>query len=274
MNPPSRFFRRAATFFLLACALHTAATAATLQQIKVRGKLLVGVSYVAPPYVAGAKYRTPESFDRMVAEDLAKRLGVRLVMVRVAAKNRQQVLAQGQVDLLLLHLQAADADRLRAGASLLPTTYQAGPKLIMRNDTDIKRLPQLKGRSICLAQGSNYVGTMAANYAAAEKIYRAPADALLALRTGACDAAVLDDTVLNGILDLPEWKKFSATLPLKGEPARLTFAVRTADTGLSAYLQQLNLAWASSDYWARNQKKWISDVAFEVYLDQNVPDCH
>lgn len=268
------FSRLAVLFLLLACILPGGAGAASVQQIRQRGTLLVGVSHVTPPYAAGAKYRTPGSFDHAVAEDLARRLGVRLVTIKVTAQNRLQALAQGQVDLLLLNLPEAQTDALRAGASLVPTAYQASPKLIMRNDTDIKQLAQLKGRSMCLAQGSTYVGTMAANYSAREKIYPAPADVLLALRTGACDAAVHDDAVLNGMLALPEWKKFSASLPLKASPARLTFALRRQDAQLGAYLQGLNREWSRASYWPAQQKKWINDVAFEVYLDQNVPDCH
>ncbi|MEO6920861.1 MAG: transporter substrate-binding domain-containing protein [Collimonas sp.] len=274
MRLPSPFFRHAATFLLLACALQVSTSAATVQQIRQRGKLLVGVGYVLPQYVAGAKYRTRESFDHTVAGDLAKQLGVRLVTVKVTGQNRLQILAQGKVDLLLLDLKTADAEAFGSNARLLPTAYQASPKLIMRNDTDIKRLAQLRGRSICLAQGSVYVGAMASNYAAVEKIYKAPADALLALRTGGCDAAVHDDAVLNGMLALPEWKKFSASLPLDAGPARLTFVLRPKDGGLAAYLRQLNRDWSRSGYWAGNRKKWINDVAFEVYLDQNVPDCH
>lgn len=255
------------------CALPLGAAAASLQQIQQRGQLVVGVSYVAPVHVAGAKYRTEESFDTTVAADLAQRLGVRLITIKVTAHDRQQLLAQGKADLLLLNLKPADANALRASARLLPTAYQARPKLIMRSDTDIKRPAQLRGRSVCLAQGGAYIGSMAARYGAVEKIYKAPADALLALRTGACDAAVHDDVVLTGMLDLPEWKKFSASLPLDASPATLTFAVRPADTGLGDYLRQAASAW-DSGYWAGNRKKWVSNVAFEVYLDQNVPDCH
>ncbi|SFI20053.1 polar amino acid transport system substrate-binding protein [Collimonas sp. OK307] len=272
--PPFSFLRFA--LLLLACALQLSATAAaaSLQQIRQRGQLVVGVSYVVPEYAAGAKYRTPEGFYNAAAEDLAQRLGVTLRTVKVTAQSRQQLLAQGKVDLLLLNLKQADADTLRARATLLPTSYQARPKLIMRSDTDIKRLAQLRGRSVCVARGGAYVGILAASYGAVEKVVNAPADALLALRTGACDAAVHDDAVLNGMLDLPEWKKFSASLPLDGSPATLTFAIRPADTELATYLQQLNGAWGDSGYWADNRKKWINNVAFEVYLDQNVPDCH
>lgn len=272
--PPFSFLRFA--LLLLACTLQVSATAtaASLQQIKQRGQLVVGVSYVVPEYAAGAKYRTPEGFYNAAAEDLAQRLGVTLRTAKVTAQNRQQLLAQGKVDLLLLNLKQADADTLRASATLLPTSYQARPRLIMRSDTDIKRPAQLRGRSVCVARGGAYVGILATSYGAVEKVVKAPADALLALRTGVCDAAVHDDAVLNGMLDLPEWKKFSASLPLDGSSATLTFVVRPADAELATYLQQLNGAWGDSGYWADNRKKWINNVAFEVYLDQNVPDCH
>lgn len=257
---------------LLACSLQMA-VAGTLQQIKQRGKVVVGVGFVVPEYVAGAKYRTPESFDNTVAAELARRLGVSLVTVKATAQNRRQLLAQRKVDLLLLNLTSADADTV-GPARLVPTAYQARPRLIMRNDTDIKRLAQLRGRTLCMAAGGAYVGTLAARYRAVEKIFNAPADVLLALRTGSCDAAVHDDAVLNGLLGLPEWKKFSAGLPLDASPAVLTFAVRPADSDLGDYLLQLSREWNGGRYWADNRKKWINDVAFEVYLDQNVPDCH
>ena len=271
---PSSLLRFALLLLAFTLQLSATATAASLQQIKQRGQLVVGVSYVVPEYAAGAKYRTPEGFYNAAAEDLAQRLGVTLRTVKVTVQNRHRLLAQGKVDLLLLNLKQADTDTLRASATLLPTSYQARPKLIMRSDTDIKRLAQLRGRSVCVAQGGAYVGSMAASYGAVEKVVKAPADALLALRTGACDAAVHDDAVLNGMLDLPEWKKFSATLPLDDSPATLTFVVRPADTGVAAYLQQLNSGWSDSSYWADNRKKWINNVAFEVYLAQSVPDCH
>lgn len=267
------FLRRSA-LLLFACTLQINAIAASLQQIRQRGQLVVGVSYIVPAHVAGAKYRTADGFANPVAEDLAQGLGVKLLTVKVTPQNRQQLLAQGKVDLLLLNLTQADAGTLGSHARLLPTRYQARPKLIMRSDTDIKRLPQLRGRSICVAQGGAYVGAVAASYGAAEKVYKAPADVLLALRTGACDAAVQDDAVLNGMLDLPEWKKFSASLPLNRPAATLSFVIRPADIELGAYLQQLSKTWDRSAYWAGNRKKWIANVAFEVYLDQNVPDCH
>ncbi len=72
-----------------------------------------------------------------------------------------------------------DVDALRATARLLSTTYQSRPKLIMRNDTGIKRVTQFKGRSLCVAQSGSYVCTLAAQYGSDEKVYKAPADSEL-----------------------------------------------------------------------------------------------
>src|SRR3546814_5705323 len=79
--------------------------------------------------------------------------------------------------------------------------------------SDIKSWQQLKGRTVCLSEGGRYVGALTRQYGAVEIVFKAPADSLLALRTGGCDAAVHDDVMLKELLKLPEWKKFSASLP-------------------------------------------------------------
>jgi polar amino acid transport system substrate-binding protein len=236
-----------------------------------RGTLAVGLAYSLPAYVAGAKFRTPESPESTVAEVLAARLGLPLGTPRVAAANVAQALAAGRIDLALMLVD--DGAAAPANVVLVPAGYRAGAMAIMRSDTDIRRWEQLKGRTVCLSEGGAYVGKMAAQYGAIEKVQRAPADSLLSLRIGACDAAVHDDSMLNGLLKLPEWKKFSARLSL---PSRQTlmFALRADDAGTLAAVKQWSADAAASGFWADLQKKWGNNVAFEVYLDQNVPDCH
>jgi hypothetical protein len=54
----------------------------------------------------------------------------------------------------------------------------------MRTDADIKVWEHLKGRKVCVSESGLHVGTLAARYGATEKVYKAPADSLLALRVG------------------------------------------------------------------------------------------
>jgi len=162
---------------------------------------------------------------------------------------------------------------LPRAAIAIPTGYAAAPMAIMRTDTDIKSWPQLRGRTVCVAAGGRYAGTLAARYGATEVVHKAPADALLALRIGACDAAVHDSALLEELIRLPEWKKFSARLPA-GPQVPLAFIVPAHDQQSAALLAQVAREWAAAGYLQAQLQKAARNIAFEVYLDQDVPDCH
>jgi polar amino acid transport system substrate-binding protein len=248
------------SLLLLAAALANA-RADGLDSARQRGKLVAGLHYVVPEYKAGMKFRTPEALDTALAEELAKRLQLPLTTVRTP----------GKADLALAAV--ADNDPLRRTAAVIPTGYAAGPMAIMRTDTDIKAWEHLKGRKVCVAEGGRYAGTLAAKYGAIEKVHKAPADSLLALRIGECDAAVHDSAMLEELIKLPEWKKFSARLPV-GARTTLAFVVPAADRKSAALLKQVTDDWSAQGYPEQLMKKTVRQIAFEVYLDQDVPDCH
>ena len=257
---------------LLTCAGACANTfAGPFEQARQRDRLVAGVAYVPQAYSAGAKFRTPEGIETALAEDLGKRLRLPAATVAAVPALRPAMLAGGKVELLIDAI--ADTDPLRRSAILVPTGFSAGPMAIMRSDTDIKRWEQLKGRTVCLAEGGRYAGAIAARYGAIEKRFRAPADALLALRTGGCDAAVHDNTLLEELIKLPEWKKFSARLPV-GPRHALLFAVPASERASAAFLKQTADDWRASGYLSQLVRKMARNIAFEVYLDQDVPDCH
>ena len=238
--------------------------------------LVVGVDYVVPPFVAGAKVRTPEAIDTTLAEQVAERMHVKLATVLAASTGRtdsEQPSKTGTANFVLAAVPLAAGNAGTASTVTIPTGYTAAPMAIMRSDTDIKTWEQLKGRIVCLSQGSRYIGMAAARYGAVEKIFGAPADSLLALRTGRCDATVHDDTMLNELLKFPEWKKYSAQLPA-GPRISLAFVVPAADSVTASLVKQMASQWKASRYLAGLTKTRARDIAFEVYLDQNVPDCH
>ncbi|WP_083457683.1 type 2 periplasmic-binding domain-containing protein [Herbaspirillum hiltneri] len=278
MTTPSAFLHRLSVL-LVAAGVSGGAQAGVLDDAKARGALRVGQDYVPPAYTAGAKFRTPEGVDMILAEDIAKRLNLKLDNVPNAGNagdgKAAQALKGARADIALV---TVDENAVRIGAAadgsvLIPTGYSAGAMAIMRTDTDIRKWEQLKGRTVCLSEGGSYVGRMAARYGAVEKVMRAPADSLLAVRTGQCDAAVHDDTMLKELLRLPEWKKFSAQLPPQSR-SMLMIRIPAADNAAIAYARQTVAEWSRGDFWPALKKKWTNAVAFEVYLDQNVPDCH
>lgn len=238
-----------------------------------RGTLVAGVAYPLPAYIGGAKFRTPESPESTLVDDLGKRLRLKLGTPKVDSSNAAQWITSGRADVAFALVDDNGPLRRDAAIALIPTGYSAGAMAIMRSDTDIKSWEQLKGRTVCLSEGGAYVGKIAAKYGALEKVQRAPADSLLSLRIGACDAAVHDDAMLNDLLKLPEWKKFSARLPAQSRQA-LMLVARADDAKSISYLKQASADWAAGGFWGELKKKWVNNVAFEVYLDQNIPDCH
>lgn len=230
----------------------------------------IGVSYMPPPFVGGAKVRTPESTDTLLAESLSEQLKLRPGLVPVGTADPSSALHAQSLDLLLM---ALPKGAIVQGAQIIPTGHRLKRMAIMRSDTDIKSWEQLKGRTVCVAEGGLYTGTIAPQFGAVEIVYPAPADALLALRVGECDATVHEASLLTALLKFPEWKKFSATLrPTDALEQVLVLPVSRKD--LEPAVRRVVKSWRSSDHIDNLVARMAQDIAFEVYLDQTVPDCH
>lgn len=241
------------------------------EQLNRKGQLVGGVGYVVPTYQAGAKFRTPESMESALLEEVARSRKAVPVMRKATAATRAQMLVSGEADLILAVI--PEGDPLARKPGVIFTGYSASPMAIMRTDTTIKTWEQLKGRTVCVSEGSPFKGTIGARYGAIEKHFPAPADSLLALRVGGCDAAVHDSTMLEELLLLPEWKKFSARLTSR-EKFNLAFMVAPADGKSAKLLTGLTNRWKADRTLSALNEKRVKHIAFEVYLDQNVPDCH
>lgn len=234
-------------------------------------RVTVGMDYVVPPFIGGDKVRTPEAIDTALAEQLAERLKAELQAVPADALQASPA-AAGEMGPVVMASMPPDG-AVPASFIEVPTGYRAAPMAIMRTDTDIKRWEQLKGRTVCVSEGGRYVGVMAARYGAVEQVYKAPADSLLALRTGGCDAAVHDDDMLKELLKLPEWKKFSAKLTTN-DASKLSFLVPASDAATATAVKAMTQEWKAKGYLASLRRERVRDIAFEVYLDQAVSDCH
>lgn len=267
----SIFAPRALLALVLAGACTSSLAAGGLERAQQRKQLVAGIGYVVPEYKGGMKFRTADAIDSELLQDLARRLQVPFTAARTTPGRHAALLASGKTDVVLAAI--ADDDPAHHNTTVIPVGYAAAPMAIMRTDTDIKSWEQLKGRKVCLSEGGLYVGTLTAKYGAIEKVQRAPADSLLAVRIGECDAAVHDSAMLEELIKLPEWKKFSARLP-PGPAATLAFLAPTKDVKKAGYLRRVVQDWNAGRYPEQLVKKAVRHIAFEVYLDQNVPDCH
>lgn len=199
-----------------------------------RGVLVVGVPFLADAPLAGAKVRTPERLDGVAAERLARQLGLPLQLRRLAAGDAAAQLASGAVDLVLADRRdGAPLAAQAPGMAVVGTGYATAPKAVIRGDTALRRWQDVAGRSVCMADAAQGAQALAQRHGATVRTYRAPSDALVAVREGACDLALIDDAVWAPLMKFPEWKKFSATLAPQGPRAELVWLAAARRRGLA-----------------------------------------
>lgn len=235
-----------------------------------RGELRVGVPYLAPPPAAGAKIRTPHGLDAQMADKLGQRVGLPVRLLQVPAGQAAAALAAGQVDVVL----ADAADDQPQTVVVQATGYGGRPKALIRSDTSWRKPADVRGRTVCMAEAAAEARGLAESWGAVVRTYRVPSDALVAVREGSCDIGLVDDTVWEPLVRFPEWKKFSSTLAADGVRRQRVWLLPASDTAGRALLAEEMRAWDRAGAWKAMAAKWARDVAFDVYLDQEVADCH
>ncbi|QYJ24564.1 transporter substrate-binding domain-containing protein [Achromobacter sp. ES-001] len=184
---------------------------ATLDKIKQRGKLVVGVDGASPPFgLLDPATGKVGGFQADLGADIAKRLGVTLETVPVTASTRVQFLQAGKVDLLIANIQWTQ-ERSEI-LSYAPTPYNlVGGAAMVSKKSGIKRWEDLKGKVACVSQGSNFAKPLQDTYGAVVKGLRNIPESLLALKGGSCDASVHIQPALYETLHGPsaaQWNDF------------------------------------------------------------------
>lgn len=236
------------------------------------GTLRIAVQHLpAEPDATNIRVYTPEGFDLFLAQRLAETLGRELELVELSETDAIAALERGTVSLAFTR-QMQD-EPVPEGIQPLATGFDSGTAVAMRTDTDISDWNGLAGRTVCVSAANAAGQEIAAAHGAHLRIEDAPARALMLVRTGVCDAAIHDSVLLEKLFDERGWDKFSATLPAVA-PTRLTALVTSADSVLAADAQAALQDVATAQDWASLTTRWARNVAFEVYLEQDAPDCH
>lgn len=183
-----------------------------LERILERGRLIVGVKADYPPWGMVAPDGSIVGLEADLARDVADRLGVGLDLVPVTGANRLQRLEQGQVDLVVATL-GDTAERRRTSDLLLPHYYASGVTLLARGDLRLADWGQLRGRPVCLTEGTFFNRALAERYLIDPIVFPGNREAMTALRDGRCLGWAFDDTVLGRLVTEPEWAGYRLALP-------------------------------------------------------------
>lgn len=244
------------------------ATATGLLQSQAQ-QLRIGVTYVTPE-LKSTEFRvfTEDGFEQDVGRDIARALGFRPTFVRIAPGDGADLLETGAIDMVVERRRVED---LQVGA--IETGFRSARSVAMRTDTDIKTWSDLAGRVVCVSEGGQEAQRLAARYEATLRIERAPALSLMLVRTGECDAALHDEALLATLFEEENWQKFSATLePL--ENSALVVETAASAPALRREVERVLATFSDEDAWRERRARWARNVSFEVYLEQDAPDCH
>ncbi len=184
---------------VLAAALSPAA-ADRLDEVKARGKLIVGVSDTTPPFSfkkPGGSTNIGYDIDLLAA--VAKRLGVAVTMVSLSSAERIPLLQQGKLDLVATSMTRTPARLREVDFSLI---YFVTPHaVIVKKSSNITSVHQLAGRKASSASTSTAGENLKEAVPDVNIVYvRDYAIAFAALKDGSVDAFTTDENVLRAIV--------------------------------------------------------------------------
>jgi polar amino acid transport system substrate-binding protein len=144
---------RLATRFTLAAACLIALTqlalADKLDDVKARGRLLVGTSDTSPPFSSRENGKVV-GYDVDLAARVAKRLALPMETISIVNADRIPALQQDRVDLVASGITRAENRKKDVGFSL---AYLVSPhKVLIRRDGGITTVGQMAGRKLALVK--------------------------------------------------------------------------------------------------------------------------
>ena len=253
---PLPFLRIAAAATLSCLTLNAAWADATLDRIKQRGKVSIGV------LVGGSLFGSIDPATQQLvgwnpdlARDLAKRLGVEAELVPVQPSNRVQFLQQGKVDLLIASMEYNPERGELLGYAPTPF-YRVGGTAAVLKRSGIAKWEDLRGKTVCASQGSSYVKPLQEQYSAQVRGFKTSAESLLALRGGQCVAAVHDATLIHPLVrSNADWADYAAPISTEILPAPSVVWTRKGETDTIAAVDKIVQEWHRSGWLIATEKR-------------------
>lgn len=239
--------------------LATSATAGTLDDVKKRGKLVVGTKTDFPPFGYVDAQGKNLGFDVEAGQLFAQALfgdPGKVEFVAVTSGNRIPFLQSGKIDIIIATVTITDERKLVVEFS--DPYFLSGSLILVPKASPIKDVKELNGKTVAIIQGAIQDQDVAQLAPQANRLkFGKVSEALLAVKGGRADAYVHDDVLLLSLVkDNPEVK-------LVGKPfipRPYGIAVRKGDTEFIGWVNaQLQKMRADGTY-DRLWKKYFGEV--------------
>lgn len=134
--------------------------------------------------------------------------------------------------------------------------YRVGGTAAVRKDSGIAKWEDLRGKTVCVSQGSSFAKPLANDYGAQVQGFKSSAESLLALKGGTCVAAVHDSTLIHPLLrSNPEWTQYSAPITVELLPAPSVVWTRKGEADTIAAVDKVVQEWHRSGWLIATEKR-------------------
>jgi polar amino acid transport system substrate-binding protein len=245
-----------------------------LDDVKARGKLVVGVSDTTPPF----SFRKQPGdaitgYDIDLVKGVAKRMGVALEMVAVSSAERIPLLQQDKLDFVATSM-TRTRERLR-DIDFSHIYFVTPHAVIVKAGSGITSVRQLAGRKASSASTSTAGGNLKDVVADVNIVYvRDYAQAFAALKAGEVDAFTTDETVLKAIVRQDGHPDDYLFLPDFTKSRDVGFALKKDEPRLKATINQALLDIESSgdaaavwDAWFGPRTEAPMTRTFKIHAD-------
>lgn len=233
-----------------------AALADRLDEVKARGKLLVGVSDTTPPFAFKAPDGSLTGYDLDLVRAVAKRLDVALEMTPLSSAERIPLLQQGKLDFVATSM-TRTPERLR-DIDFSYIYFITPHAVIVKKSSGITSVKQLDGRKASSASTSTAGGNLKEAVPGVNLVYvRDYSIAFAALKDGGVDAFTTDETVLAAIVRADGSPNDYLFLPDFTKSRNVGFALKKDEPRFKAALNQALLDLEASGEAARIWDTWF-----------------
>jgi polar amino acid transport system substrate-binding protein len=263
------------TVFAAAVAfVAVAARADAVDDIKARGKLIVGSKADYKPYGFRDASGKIVGIEPDLAALLAKKLGVKLELVPVVSSNRMQFLEQGKIDVLLATM-SITSDRRKVIWILDPPYYSSGTNILAPKQAHFTKWEDLRGKPVCGIQGAFYNKKTAEVYGANIVAFKSTPEVYTALKQGRCVGFVYDDSSIMGTLsDKKDWGDYEMPLPTIDETP-WGMAVRFNEYRLYGIVSEEIQRWHGNGTILEEETKWgVKNTSFAEEMHSKYPEWH
>jgi polar amino acid transport system substrate-binding protein len=238
----------------------SSAWADRLDDIKTRGKLVVGVSDTTPPFSFRKADGTLTGYDLDLVHAVARRMDVALEMVPLSSAERIPSLQQGKLDFVATSM-TRTPERLRE-VDFSYIYFVTPHAVIVKKSSGITSVRQLAGRKASSASASTAGGNLKEVVPDVNLVYvRDYALAFAALKEGSVDAFTTDATVLAAILHRDGHPEDYVFLPDFAKSRNVGFAMKKDEPRMKAAINRALLEIEASGEAAKIWEAWFGPGA-------------